>query len=93
MSFQHPLLSNALDHQFGNNPNRGKGLSTAGGFLTDFHPDLGPFPTDAQQQAWVTIYEALPADHPSKDAQANRRTRLQALNIDLELKKVLMEIV
>ena len=91
MSYQNDNLAPALGYHFMGNPDVGKGLSTEGGRLTEFHPDLGPPPTDSELESWVAIYDALPADHPFKDPRAARIKRFRALPNTLNAVKQFIE--
>jgi len=90
--FQHDLLPQALEFKFGSNPHYHKGVSTRGGVLVDFHPDISPRPTDTEQQQYVNEYLALPVDHKARNPKAARLKRFDALvGINAGLRKFIKE--
>jgi len=93
MAFQHDLLATALEYKFHNNPNYGKGIATKGGVLIRFHPDIGTWPTEAEQEQYVNEWVALPSDHPAKDLKADQRKRVAAANSVPELREILLELI
>ena len=91
MPFQHPQLGNILSYKFANNPHIGKGMTTRNGVLIDLHPDIGPFPTDAELDQWVKEYESLPVDHAEKNPRAAKLKRLQGSNSIAALRQFIEE--
>jgi len=94
--FKHKLLMRALVHEFPGQP----GFSVTGGELRSWpETALGAFPSESQQQTWVTTYIALAADHPSKDIRADRRKRINTISPGnsaaaiTDIKKILLELV
>lgn len=63
MAYQHPQLAYAIGWKFNHEP----GMSTSDGYLTNWPATLGAWPSDAQQGAWVTEYEAYLASAQCKD--------------------------
>jgi len=86
-------LARVLEWKFGNNPDFGKGISIRNDELVGFHPDIAPWPTDAQLAQWTQEFEALPNDDKAKDPKADLAKRIRALSIDTGLKQVLLEMV
>lgn len=98
--FKNANLAKVLEFKFKDNPNFSKGISTRRGELTEFPPDIGPFPTDSQLQQWVNEWEALPPDDVRKDpekahqkARAQLKTDIQGATSIAALKALLLRVI
>ena len=63
MAYQSWKLARAIEWQF----DTSRGVCTSDGYLTKWPEALGEWPTDAQQEAWVTEYETYLASAQCKN--------------------------
>ena len=86
---RHPQLGRLLGWKHNHAP----GIETCNGVLNAWPDSLGPWPDDAQLQAWCDEWDALPADDPAKDGRAALRKQLQSATTIAGIKQIVDKLI
>lgn len=87
MKPNHPQLAAIIGRKFNHAP----GIQTYNGHLTKWPRALGSYPTQAEVDAWVAEWEALPPEE--KDPRLKLRQEIQNATTIAAIKQILMKVV